>query len=77
MGMKILMETCFSHSRKILELGDTRSKKDQCRLDIRKYSFSKRRVNVCYKLSTDCVTASSVSVFKNKLDTYLRRAGYT
>ena len=28
------------------------------------------------KLSTDCVTASSVNMFKNKVDTYLRRAGY-
>ena len=26
--------------------------------------------------STDCVTASSVNMFKNKVDTYLRRAGY-
>ena len=25
---------------------------------------------------TDCVTASSVNMFKNKVDTYLRRAGY-
>ena len=37
--------------------------KDQCRLDIR--------------LSTYCVTASSVNMFKNKFDTYLRRADYT
>ena len=28
-------------------------------------------------LSTDCVTASSMNIFKNKVDTYLRRAGYT
>ena len=28
------------------------------------------------KFSTDCVTASSVNMFKNKVDTYLRRAGY-
>ena len=26
-----------------------------------------------YVLSTDCVTASSVNMFKNKVDTYLRR----
>ena len=25
---------------------------------------------------TDCVTASSVNMFKNKVDTYLRRVGY-
>ena len=50
--------------------------KDQCRLDIRKQSFSQRTINEWNKLSTDCVTASSVNVFKNKVDSYLRRAGY-
>ena len=33
-------------------------------------------MNEWNKLSTDCVTASSVNMFKNKVDTYLRRAGY-
>ena len=42
--------------------------KDKCRLDIRKYSFSQRRVNESNKLSTDCITASSVKMFKNKLE---------
>ena len=51
--------------------------KDQCRLDIRKYSFSQKTINEWKKMSTDCVTASSVNMFKNKVDTYLRRAGYT
>ena len=50
--------------------------KDQCRLDIRKHSFSQRTINEWNKLSTDCVTASSVNMFKNKVDTYLRRVGY-
>ena len=57
--------------------------KDQCRLDIRKFSFSQRTQNEWIKLSTewiklstDCVTASSMNMFKNKVDTYLRRAGY-
>ena len=50
--------------------------KDQCRLDIRKHSFSQRAIHEWNKLSTDCVTASSVNMFKNKVDTYLRRAGY-
>ena len=49
--------------------------KDQCRLEIRKYSFSQGTINEWNKLSTDCVTASSVNMFKNKVDTYLRRAG--
>ena len=51
--------------------------KNQCRLDIRKHSFSQRTVNEWNKLSTDCITASSVNMLKNKLDTYLRRVGYT
>ena len=50
--------------------------KDQCRFDIRKYSFLQRTINEWNKLSTDCVTASSVNMFKNNVDTYLRRAGY-
>ena len=50
--------------------------KDQCRLDIRKHSFSQRTINEWNKLSTDCVTASSVNMFKNKVDTYLKSAGY-
>ena len=50
--------------------------KNQCIFDIRQ-SFSQRTVNEWNKLSTDCVTASSVNMFKNKLDTYLKRAGYT
>ena len=49
----------------------------QCRLDIRKFSFSQRTVNEWNRLSADCVGASSVNIFKNKIDIYLRRAGYT
>ena len=51
--------------------------KDQCRLDIRKYSFSQCKINEWNTLSTYCVTASSVNIFKNKIDANLRRAGYT
>ena len=57
----------------------------QIRLDVRKYSFSQRTINVWNKLSTDCVHASSVNVFKIRIDKYLGRgavilrirAGYT
>ena len=34
--------------------------KDQCRLDIRKHSFSQKTINEWNKLSTDCLTASSI-----------------
>ena len=50
--------------------------KKQCRLSIRKCSFSQRTVNEWNRLSADCVGASSVNVFKNKTDMYLRRAEY-
>ena len=46
-------------------------------MDIRKYSFSQRTINEWNKLSTDCVIASSVNMFQNKVDTYLMRADYT
>ena len=45
--------------------------KKQSRLDVRKYSFSQRTINVWNKLSTDCVCASSVNMFKNKRNKYL------
>ena len=56
--------------------------KKQSRLDVRKYSFSQRTINVPVwnKLSTDCVHASrppSVNMFKYKIDKYLVKAGYT
>ena len=37
--------------------------KKQCRLDIRKFSFSQRTVNEWNRLSADCVGASSVNIF--------------
>ncbi len=51
--------------------------KKQSRLDVRKFSFSKRTVNVWNKLSAECVHASSVHMFKNRIDKYLVKAGYT
>ena len=51
--------------------------KKQIRLDVRKFSFSQRTINVWNKLSTECVHASSVKMFKNKIDKYLVKTGYT
>ena len=45
--------------------------KKQSRLDVREYSFSQRTINVWNNLSTDCVQAISVNMFKNKIDKYL------
>ena len=44
--------------------------KEQCRLDIIKYSFSQRVINEWNKLPNDCVNASSVNVFKNRIDRF-------
>ena len=41
--------------------------KKQSRLDVRKFSFSQRTINVWNNLSTYCVHASSVNMFKNKI----------
>ena len=41
--------------------------KKQSRLDIRKYSFSQRTINVWHKLSTYCVHVSSVNIFNNRI----------
>ena len=41
--------------------------KKQSRLDVRKFSFSQRTINVWNKLSTECVHASSVNMFKNRI----------
>ena len=76
MGIKILTEIFFSLLRKKEGLEDLELAKKQCRLDIRKFSFSQRTVNEWNRLSADCVGASSVNMFKNKIDMYLRRAGY-
>ena len=51
--------------------------KKHSRLDVRKFSFSQRTINVWNKLSTECVHASSVNMFKNRIDKYLVKAGYT
>ena len=66
MGMKILIEICFFSLKK-----DSRTRghevklvKDQCRLDIRKYSFSKRTTNEWNKLSTlECRISVPIRVF--------------
>ena len=47
--------------------------KEQCSLAMRKYSFSQRVINDWNKLPNDCGNASSVIMFKNRIDIYLIR----
>ena len=49
--------------------------KKQSRLDVRK--FSQRTINVWNKLPAECGQASSVNLFKNRIDKYIVVAGYT
>ena len=46
--------------------------KEQCRLDMRKYSLSQRAINGWNKLPNDCVSASIVNMFKIRIDRYLQ-----
>ena len=52
--------------------------KKQCRLDIikKKFFHKEQTVNEWNRLSADYVGASSVNILKNKIDIYLRRAGF-
>ena len=51
--------------------------KEQCSLDMIKYSFSQRVINEWNKLPNACVNATNVNILKNIIDKYLIRAGYT
>ena len=42
--------------------------KEQCRFDMRKYSFSQRVINEWNKLTNYYVNASSLNMFKNRID---------
>ena len=63
MGLKILIELFFLTQNRTTRGHQVTLINDQCRLDIRKYSLSQGTVNEWNKLSTDCVTASSVNMF--------------
>ena len=79
MVMKILIIILFSKIKesKITGGHNFTLVKKQSRLDVRKFSFSQRTINVWNKLSTECVHASSVNMFKNEIDMYLVKAGRT
>ena len=51
--------------------------KGQGTLDVRKYSFSQRTINVWNKLCTDCVDAGTVNRLENRIDKYLVKTTYT
>ena len=79
MVMKILILIFFFEIResKITRGHNFTLVKKQSSLVVRKFSVSQRTINVWNKLSTECVHASSVNMFKNRIDEYLVKAGYT
>ena len=79
MVMKILILIFFLKIKgsKITRRHNFTLVKKQSRLYVRKFSFSQRTINVWNTLSTECVHASSVNMFKNRIDKYLVKAGYT
>ena len=40
------------------------------------YAFSQRTINEWNRLPGECVHATSVNMFKNKIDNYFKRSGY-
>ena len=67
MGIKIFIEIVFSLKKDSRTGGhEVTLVKDQCRLDIKKYSFSQRTINEWNTLSTDCVNASCMNMLKTK-----------
>ena len=67
--MRISIRICSSNLKKVVEPGHKAALvKEQCRLDMRKYSFSQRVINEWNKLSNDCFNASSVNMFENRID---------
>ena len=79
MVMEIVILTFFFEIKesKIIRGHNFTMVKKQSRLDVRKFSFYHRTINVLNKLSADCVHASSVNMFKNKIDKNLVKAGCT
>ena len=79
MVIQILMPTFFSEIKesKIIRGHNFTLVKKQSRLDVWKFSFSQRTINVWKELSEECVHASSVNMFKDRIYKYLVKAGYT
>jgi len=54
--------------RSTVLLEDIILNKPHCSLDVRKYSFAYRVIDIWNSLSSDIVNASTISVFKHKLE---------
>ena len=71
MVMKILILIFFEIKESKITRGHNFTLvKKLSRLDVKKFSFSQRTINVWNKLSAECVHDSSVNMFKNRIDKY-------
>jgi len=50
--------------------------KPRCRLDVRKYSFAHRLVDVWNSLDENVIACDSLNGFKNRLDKFLHGRGF-
>ena len=60
--MRMMIGICSSNLKKVVEPEEKKAAlvKEQCRLDMRKYSFSQRVINEWNKLPNDCVNVKVV-----------------
>ena len=77
----MVLKTQKSNYSKVKEAHITRKhnlmiSKEQCMLDIKKYSFYYKAVNIWNMLPADCVNAKRANLFKNRIVKYLLKAGY-
>ncbi len=57
--------------RNSFQVADTKTAKGWPRLDLRKFTFSQRVVDMCNDLPTDVAASSSVKAFEDKLEAHL------
>ena len=66
------------HKILLYEVGtEKRQSLNFSRQTLTKVFIFQRTINVWNTLSTDCVNSSSINMFKNMIDKYLVKAGYT
>ena len=78
MGMLILIKKYYFKLKDIIiTIGYSKAHiKNHRKMGVRKYKFVHRIVTLQNKLPASCVNATSVNMFKNRIDNYFQDAGY-